>query len=320
MKRYLPFAIIGLVLLITAGGGLLLFRSKYSSTPLKIATGTPGAEPAHIRGSAKARITLEEFGDFQCPPCGILATTLQQVEHDYQTSVRVIFREFPLVGMHAHAMTAACAAEAAGLQGHFWEMHDLLFQNAVQWSKKQTPPVLHLGPTASPSTPEDAATTVRATFIGYAEKIGLDVERFKKDMDSEQVKARIQTDQDRGASMGIIGTPNLYIDGFRIPFTSFNVEGLHDRFRARGKNPLSRTSIPNAGPAVTKRKRSANDKRGYLIAISFGSNSAAGYFGFILSSAATTVSSMTRLRIHLRSAGTIHHGACPVAQLLITSS
>ena len=216
MRRYLPFAIVGAVLLIAAGSGLLLFRAK-ARPPLKIATGKLGAEPAHIRGGANARITLEEFGDFQCPPCGFLAATLLKVEHDYADSVRVVFREFPLA-MHPHAMTAACAAEAAGLQGRFWEMHDLLFQNSMQWGRPPTPrsPQPNGGPNASPPPPETAAS-VRAIFAGYAAKLGLDVERFKKDMDTEEVKARIKSDQERAASIGVDRTPFLFIDGVQIP-------------------------------------------------------------------------------------------------------
>ena len=122
MRRFLPFAIIGAVLLIAAGSGLILFRSKDSITPIKIAEGKPGAEPAHIRGAANARVTLEEFGDFQCPPCGILAATLLKVEHYHGTRLRVVFRQFPLAMHERTGPTAACAAEAAGLQGRFWEM------------------------------------------------------------------------------------------------------------------------------------------------------------------------------------------------------
>ncbi len=203
MRRSLPLAIIGAVLLTAVGSGLLLFRAKNSSTPIKIAAGKPGGEPSHIRGSAQARVTLEEFGDFQCMPCGFLAATLLKVEHDYATSVRVIFRHFPL-GNHAHAFTAACAAEAAGLQGRFWEMHDLLFQNARHWSKENP----------------------RGFFDGYAATLGLDVERFKKDMESEQVKARIRADQERGASIGVDRTPILFLTGVQIPYTSLDAPDL----------------------------------------------------------------------------------------------
>jgi protein-disulfide isomerase len=251
MRRYLPFAIIGAVLLITAGSGLLLFRSKYSSMPIKIAAGKPGAEPPHIRGSAKARVTLEEFGDFQCPPCGILATTLLKVEDDYRTRVRVIFREFPL-GMHAHALTAACAAEAAGLQGRFWEMHDLLFQNSMQWGK-ESPRPMRVIPSAEPNaSPDETATGARAIFAVYATTLGLDVERFKKDMDTEQVGARIKSDQERAASIGVDRTPILFIDGVQIPFSSFNVDALHAVIDANLSGKAVASSSPSPTPAQSK--------------------------------------------------------------------
>ena len=170
MRRYLPFAIIGVIFVIAAGGGLLLFRSKNASTPIKIVPGKPGAEPAHIRGSDQARVTLEEFGDYQCVPCHFLAKTLLKVEHDYGTKVRIIFRHYPLK-KHVHAYTAACAAEAAGVQGRFWEMHDLLFQNSPQWGKETPRPVLSLGPSVPDISPEEKTAEVRAIFAGYAEKL-----------------------------------------------------------------------------------------------------------------------------------------------------
>lgn len=243
MRRYLPFVIIGAVLLITGGGGFLLFRSK-APLPIKIATGAPGAEPAHIRGGESARVTLEEFGDFQCPPCGILATTLLKVEKDYGSKIRIVFREFPLV-MHAHAFTAACAAEAAGVQGHFWEMHDLLFEHALYWSKEGPPPGPH--PVAS----EEQTVHVREIFAEYAKRVGLDVERFNKDMGSEQVDRRIKADQARGASIGVDRTPVLFIDSVKIPFASFNVESLHTIIDAAlsGKPPEPEPPSPSPTPA-----------------------------------------------------------------------
>jgi protein-disulfide isomerase len=248
MRRYLPFAIIGAVLLIGSASALLLFR-KYSSTPIKIAAGKPGAEPSHIRGAANARVTLEEFGDFQCPPCAVLAATLLKVEHDYGTSVRVVFRQFPLP-MHAHALTAACAAEAAGLQGRFWGMHDLLFQNAMNWSKDSPRPLRRVIPNAGPNaSPDETATGVRAIFAGYAATLGLDVERFKKDMDTEQVKARIKSDQERGASIGVDRTPILLIDGVQIPFPSLDEKELRGVIDAAlsGKTPAPAPQSPTPG-------------------------------------------------------------------------
>jgi len=246
MRRYLPFAIVGAVLLLTIGGGLLLFRS-HTSTPLKIATGKPGAEPAHIRGAANARLTLEEFGDYQCPPCGFLAATLLKVEHDYAETVQVVFRQFPLP-MHPHAMTAACAAEAAGLQGRFWEMHDLLFKNSMVWGKEPARPFIKV--TTPDGSPQEAATGVRAIFSDYAAQLGLDVQRFNKDMTSEAVKARIQLDQERAASIGVDRTPILFIDGVQIPFTSLEEKELRGVIDAAlsGKAPTFSSPSPTPLP------------------------------------------------------------------------
>lgn len=249
MRRYLPFVIIGSIFLIAAGGGLLLFRSKDASTPIRIAAGKPGAEPAHIRGSDIARVTLEEFADFQCIPCGVLAATLLKIEHDYGAKVRVVFRQFPLA-MHPHAQTAARAAEAAGLQGHFWEMHDLLFQNAAVWGKEPARPFITVR--RPDGSPQEAAMGVRAVFSDYAAKLGLDVQRFNRDMDTEQVKARIRTDLERGVSIGVNQTPSLFIDGALIPFSSLNEKGLRGVIDAAldGKTPAP--MVQSATPAQPK--------------------------------------------------------------------
>jgi protein-disulfide isomerase len=253
MRRYLPFIIIGAVLLLGSIGAVLLYRSKSSGTPLKIVQGKPGAEPVHIRGPEDARVTLEEFGDYQCKPCGFLAVTLLKIEHDYGTSVRIVFRQFPLA-MHAHAMNAARAAEAAGVQERFWEMHDLLYKNAETWSKESPRPfiktVTSLDPNAKPS---DAPTGVRLIFSEYAKTIGLDVERFLKDMDTEPVKARIAADQERGVSIGVDRTPFLFIDGVQIPYASFDekeLRGVIDTALS-GKTPTF-SPVPSPTPAPPK--------------------------------------------------------------------
>ena len=253
MRRSLPFIIIAAVLVVFSIGGFLLFRAKNATVAIKTAQGEPGAQPAQVRGGERAGVTLEEFGDFQCPPCGILSTTLLQVEKEYGERIRVIFREFPLT-MHAHSMTAARAAEAAGLQGHFWEMHDLLFEHAMFWSKD---PDATAPPTPSlvvHATPEDAARVLKI-FTEYAGRVGLDIERFKKDMESESVDSRIKADQKRGFSVGIDRTPVLLIDGARIPFAKYNVESLHKIIddALAGKPPEGEPSpTPTPQPAVER--------------------------------------------------------------------
>jgi protein-disulfide isomerase len=253
MRRYLPFVIIGAVILLGSVGALLLYRAKASGTPLKVVQGKPGAEPAHIHGPDDARVTLEEFGDYQCKPCGFLAATLRKIAPDYGTSVRLVFRQFPLA-MHPHAMNAARAAEAAGLQGRFWEMHDMIYENAPTWSQESPRPfiktVTSLDPNASPS---DALTGVRLVFAGYAQKIGLDMERFKKDLDTEPVKARITADQERGVSIGVDRTPFLLIDGVQIPYTSFDEKDLRGVIDTAlsGKTPTF-SPVPSPTPAPPK--------------------------------------------------------------------
>lgn len=216
MRRYLPFAIIAAVFLIAAGGGGLLFYTKQRRIAAAGAAANAaaakaslshkiGADPAHMRGPAKAAVTLEEFGDFECRPCGDLSPVLEKIEQDYAADLRVIFRQFPLA-VHKHALDAARASEAAGLQGHFWEMHDLLYRNRFIWPR---------------------AADVRTAFNDYAKTLNLDVERFKKDMDSEQVKTRIVSDQQRATSLGVDRTPVLFINNRQVPVTSLNPPGLH---------------------------------------------------------------------------------------------
>jgi protein-disulfide isomerase len=206
LKRFLPFGIIALVALGALGGGAMLYRAKKAQTtivPKGAATANPGEE-LHVRGMANAPVTLEEYGDFQCPPCGRLAAPLQQIEKDYGPRLRVIFHNFPFA-IHEHAHEAACAAEAAGLQGRFWEMHDLLYREQANWAKTKD---------------------VQPLFDSYAGTIGLNVERFKKDITSEKVKDKVESDKKRGEAIGVKNTPTIFINNQEIPPTSLNPTAL----------------------------------------------------------------------------------------------
>jgi protein-disulfide isomerase len=206
MKRFLPFLIVGAVALITFGGGALLYRSRLAALRAapKTSTSAESAELGHLRGDPKAPVTIEEFGDFQCPPCGILAGDMQKIEKLYGPRLRVIFRQYPLA-MHNHALEAALASEAAGMQDRFWEMHDLLYREQAVWSKLP-----------------DAV----ALFYGYAGTLGLDLDRFKKDVQGPEAKARVAADQKRAASLGVTSTPTLFLNGSKVDFSSTNLAGL----------------------------------------------------------------------------------------------
>jgi protein-disulfide isomerase len=220
MKRYLPFAIVAVVFFVAIGAGTSLFVWKERSQPAKSAsakTTKPGAEPAHIRGSLNARVKIEEFGDFQCPSCAALSPALNQAEQKYHGKVCVIFRHFPLAN-HTHALAAARTAEAAGLQGRFWEMHDFLYGSQLIWTRAADP---------------------RELFNQFAKSTGLDVERLKIDIESEQVKARIAADQQRAASLGVNRTPAIFINGERLPDSSLNQKALQEAIE-RAVNVKSR--------------------------------------------------------------------------------
>lgn len=191
MKRYLPFIIIAAVLVV-AVGALFFLKSKPNAPASAVLTGVPGAEPPHVRGGANAQVTLEEFGDYQCPPCGLLYPELAKIEHDYGDRLRLVFRQFPLPTTHPYAMMAAHAAEAAGMQNRFWEMHDQLYKNQKSWSRAPDP---------------------RAVIKGYAQELGLDVDRFTRDMDGPDADARVVADHTRAMSLNVKGTPTLFING-----------------------------------------------------------------------------------------------------------
>jgi protein-disulfide isomerase len=217
MKRLLPILIILFVAAVALGSVWFLKRStnavqpiasnrnSSSTTPGPVAVGVPGAEPAHTQGPANAPVHLEEFGDFECPPCGLLHPILEEMRHEFGDKLKITFREFPLVPTHQHAMAAASAAEAAGLQGKFWEMHELLYDNQKTWHEQ---------------------FDVRPTFEGYAKQIGLDVARFQKDINSEQVADRILQDGKRGHSLGVKGTPTVFLNGREVPFESLPSDKL----------------------------------------------------------------------------------------------
>jgi hypothetical protein len=166
--------------------------------------GRPGAEPMHIRGDPGAPAVLEEFGDFECLPCSLLWPVLTKLESDYGKQLVVVFREHPLK-IHRFALDAARAAEAAGLQGKFWEMHDALYRNRATWVP---------------------ATYIRPNLNDYAAELKLDLERFKTDMDGPEVAKRIEADQDRGESLGIDRTPVVFLNGQKLAPAEHTEKGL----------------------------------------------------------------------------------------------
>ena len=143
----------------------------------------------HGQGSAKAPITLVEYGDYECPFCGQAYPIVKALQKRLGDQVRLVFRNFPLGEMHPHAEHAAEAAEAAGAQGRFWEMHDMLYENQ--------------------NALEDE------NLAQYAEALGLDVTRFVREMSEHTHAARVREDFRSGVRSGVNGTPTFFVNGVR---------------------------------------------------------------------------------------------------------
>ena len=159
----------------------------------------------HVRGPADAPVTVLEYGDYECPYCRGAARDVHQMLGRYPDVVRFVFRNFPIPQLHPHAEQAAEAAEAAGAQGRFWEMYELLLQPASQ---------LDLD-----------------SLLGYAERLGLDIGRFRTEVTGNAHAARIERDVREGIRNGVNATPKFYVDGERLD-GKLPLEGLEDAVRA----------------------------------------------------------------------------------------
>jgi len=154
----------------------------------------PVRKDNHRQGSGNA-VTMLVFSDFQCPSCRSAASELTRITKDFDGKVTLVFKHFPL-SQHSNAMVAAEAAEAAGAQGHFWEMHDLLFKKQSVWE--------------SSSRPNDY-------FIDYARQLGLDIKQFQSDIKSKKFKGTIERDLADGQQLEVGFTPVIYINGHPLP-------------------------------------------------------------------------------------------------------
>jgi len=211
MKRYLPFVIIAGVLAAAIGAGALLFRS---TQPQPSTTSLPASSPVVSPAvtTSKSVVTIEEFGDYQCPPCGALHPTVKNLKNEYGDRIRFVFYHYPLTQIHKHALEAAHAAAAAGLQGRFLEMHNLLYESQNAWSE---------------------ADDLRPIVVNFARQLGLDLERFTRDMDGARVDALVSADVRRANSMGVNATPTLFIDGQLIENEKLTVENLRKEINQR---------------------------------------------------------------------------------------
>lgn len=144
----------------------------------------------HIQGEDSARITLVEYGDYQCPHCGAAYPIIKKMQSKFGNQIRFVFRNFPLSDAHPFALSAAVATEAAALQDKFWEMHDVIFENQQLLSD--------------------------TGLLEMADMIGLSMQRFNKDIRREILTEKVETDFESGIRSGVNGTPSFFINGIKF--------------------------------------------------------------------------------------------------------
>ena len=173
----------------------------------KTDVGNPGGAPKAISAEdwvlgnpVTAKAVLIEYADFQCPSCGLYYPIVKDVKKELGDKLAFVYRYFPLSMIHKNAMSSSFAAEAAGKQGKFWEMHDIIFEKQKDWSEE---------------------SNAKDIFSGYAKSLGLDVNKFKTDFDSPEIKAKVEASFKEGSDIGINGTPTFFLNGKKMEPTGF---------------------------------------------------------------------------------------------------
>jgi len=169
----------------------------------------------HVYGTTDSKVVFVEYGDFQCPSCGGAHPQIKTILEEYKDRITFVFRNFPLTTIHPNARVAAAAVEAAGLQGKYWEMHNLVFESQSEW--------------------KDLSGTDRTTrFADYASDLQLDKDKFLSDLAGSQVSKKISFDQAIGKKVGVKATPTFMINGENIPEATANavVQGSTTELKA----------------------------------------------------------------------------------------
>ena len=192
-------------IIVVAFLGIFFFGNAKKDTN---ANESVGSVSNHSIGGNAKNVELLVYGDFECPACGQFFTIEKQVIDTYQNDIKFTFRHFPIDTIHPNARAAARAAEAAGAQGKFFEMHDLLYQTQSQWTSQVT-------------------TNPQSIFEDYAKQLGLDIDKFKTDYAAESTNSTINADKNEGNSKDVSGTPTYYINGQKVDNSQLTtVEGF----------------------------------------------------------------------------------------------
>lgn len=230
--RWIVFAILCAFVL-----GGLAFMSKKDAVDVSsvdaatIIAATDTAIGDHVYGDKNAKVILFEYGDFQCPGCGGAFPQLKSIKEIYKEEIAFVYRNFPLTAAHPNALAAAAAAEAAGLQGKFWEMHDKLFENQESWGS---------------AAPEERSSI----FESYAKELGLNLEQFRNDAASKKVSEKISRDQALGRKVKVDSTPGVFLGSEEL-----SDDEITDLVQQSGTKLMDKldAAIKKAGGTVPKR-------------------------------------------------------------------
>lgn len=212
-KAWIIFAAVCIAVL----AGLVYFSNKdnvnvknVDISKIQPADKTSGDIADHVFGKKDSKVTLIEYGDYQCPGCGSAFPNLKEVTEKYKGQLAFVFRNFPLTSLHANARAAAAAAEAAGLQGKYWEMHDKLYEGQKSWESLN-------------------ASQRTDFFVSYASDLGLDTAKFKKDLSDQNVSKKIEFDTALGKKANVTGTPSIFLNGKEIDTDTWSDESSLDK-------------------------------------------------------------------------------------------
>jgi len=188
MKKNTRYLLIGTIIVVA---GILIIRSLLQpTTPVGTIPGISDAD--WVKGNPTAKIQLVEYSDFQCPGCRQAWSLMKEVEQEFGNDIYFTYRYFPLTEIHKNALASAWAAEAAGKQGKFWEMHDVLFGYQDEWSPEVDP---------------------YSKFEKYATGLGIDLTKFKSDYESSDVRNKVATSRQAAVDLKLRGTPSFFLDG-----------------------------------------------------------------------------------------------------------
>lgn len=221
------WVLVVIAVLLLGMGGLSALRAA-NNNDFGILTAEEMAPYTHIQGNADSRLVFTEFADYQCPACSEAVALVDTLVQKYGTQVRFEYKNFPLKMIHSNAYLSAQAAEAAGLQGKFLEMHKMLYEKQAEWASMKAP---------------------SATFSGYAKQIGLDVDKFKGDMNSRLVRSIVRTNEKEAQELKLEGTPTFMVNGKVVkPESKEELNGMIDE-------ALAAMNLPTLVATTTPTKR-----------------------------------------------------------------